>query len=329
MTSDFILSISIIVPVYNGGEDFHKCLKHLLVIDPKPKEIVIVSDGDTDGSGELARSFGLQVIRNDKAQGPAIARNQGAKFATGDILFFIDADITVPSDVVAKVSNLFQKDSKLTALFGSYDELPGHQSFLSQYKNLFHHYVHQNANTEASTFWSGCGAIKRDIFNEFGGFSSSYKRPAIEDIELGYRLRAAGHRIFLDKSLQVKHLKKWTSISLFKTDFFQRALPWTELILKRKVLTNDLNLNYSSRLSVVLIFTLITSLPVIYYIPVIFIFTFLCVIGLLALNIKVYKFFFSKKGLFFTLLAITWHWFYYFYSGIAFIVGILKVYLNK
>lgn len=327
MANDPVLSISIVVPVYNGGEDFHKCLKHLLEVHPKPKEIIVVADGDTDGSGELAKSLGLQVLRNHSAQGPAIARNQGAKLATGDILFFIDADITVPSDVVAKVSSSFQKDPTLTALFGSYDDLPGHQSFLSQYKNLFHHYVHQNANTEANTFWSGCGAIKRDVFNEFEGFSSSYKRPAIEDIELGYRLKAAGHRIFLDKSLQVKHLKQWTVVSLFKTDFFQRAIPWTELILQRKVLTNDLNLNYSSRLSVMLIFTLLASLPVIYYLPTIFILSSVCIIGLLILNIKVYSFFFYKKGILFTLPAILWHWFYYFYSGLAFLIGALKVYL--
>ncbi len=64
------------------------------------------------------------------------------------------------------------------------------------------------------------------------GFDASYKRPAIEDIELGYRLRHAGRRILLDRDLRVKHLKKWTFWGLLKTDVLDRGIPWTELILR-------------------------------------------------------------------------------------------------
>ena len=68
-------------------------------------------------------------------------------------------------------------------------------NFVSQYKNLFHHFVHQDASGTATSFWAGCGAIRRDIFLRLGGFNTAYKRPSIEDIELGYRLTRAGHRI--------------------------------------------------------------------------------------------------------------------------------------
>jgi GT2 family glycosyltransferase len=144
----------------------------------------------------------------------------------------------------------------LTALFGSYDDAPAATNFLSQYKNLFHHYVHQIANEEASTFWGACGAIRREVFLKLGGFDESYHQPCIEDIELGYRLKRAGYRIRLLKTLQVKHLKHWGVKSLLKTDFFQRALPWTELILRDRRLVNDLNLKTSSRVSVASIYGL-------------------------------------------------------------------------
>ena len=75
-----------------------------------------------------------------------------------------------------------------------------------------------------------------------GGFDEGYRQPSIEDIELGYRLKQAGHRIRLCKALQVKHLKRWSVVSLLKSDFFDRALPWTELILRDRRVINDLNL---------------------------------------------------------------------------------------
>jgi len=87
-----------------------------------------------------------------------------------------------------------------TALFGSYDDTPYEQDFLSQYRNLLHHYVHQNSNPDAATFWAGCGAVRKNIFLELNGYD--YKRfaePSIEDIELGYRMREKGYKIKLDK----------------------------------------------------------------------------------------------------------------------------------
>lgn len=79
-------------------------------------------------------------------------------------------------------------DTQVDALIGSYDDDPKSPDFISQYRNLMHCSVHQTGRSEASTFWSGCGAIRREVFLESGGFDETYVRPAIEDIELGYRL---------------------------------------------------------------------------------------------------------------------------------------------
>jgi hypothetical protein len=120
-----------------------------------------------------------------------------------------------------------------------------------------HSFVHQCGAVRASTFWSGCGAIRREVFEKHCGFSESYARPAIEDIELGYRLVQDGRKILLDRSLLVTHLKKWTFIGLVKTDILDRGIPWTELILRDKFMPNDLNLQLSQRVSVALVFLLI------------------------------------------------------------------------
>jgi GT2 family glycosyltransferase len=131
--------------------------------------------------------------------------------ARGEQLFFIDADVYVHPETVGLVAAAFAADPTIDALFGSYDGNPRAGSLLAQYKNLFHHYVHQQGSYEAATFWSGCGAIKRSVFLKMGGFDQNlYRRPCIEDIELGARLVRAGHRIVLRKDIQATHLKRWT-----------------------------------------------------------------------------------------------------------------------
>jgi glycosyltransferase involved in cell wall biosynthesis len=315
-------TISVIVPVKNGGVGFRKCLLALTQAMSPSNELIVVADGDTDGSWRVAEEFGAKVLKIPVSQGPARARNLGAQLAQGDILFFIDADVVPPPSAIRQVEAAFSQDPQLAALFGSYDEDPAETNFLSQYKNLSHHYVHQISNEEASTFWAGCGAIRRQIFLQFGGFDESYKKPCIEDIELGYRLKQTGYRIRLSKALQVKHLKRWGIISLTKSDFFDRALPWTELILRDRQFVNDLNLRLSSRLSVILTYGLLLALIGGFWWPGLFAIACVLILSLLILNAPIYRFFLQKRGLWFMIQTLPWHWFYYFYSGLAFAIGL-------
>ena len=329
MSSTYLPSVSVIVPVHNGGENFRRCLESLAAAEPAPKEIIVVADGDTDGSWRLAEEFGFRVLRIPKRGGPGRARNMGAQQARGDILFFVDADVTISRDAVNQIANSFQPDFAVTAVFGSYDDEPFETNFLSQYKNLFHHYVHQTANVEASTFWSGCGAIRRDIFWDLNGFDENYEHPSIEDIELGYRLKRVGHRIYLLKSLMVKHLKRWSVASLLKADFLYRALPWTALILKEGRFVNDLNLKISSRSSVVLTYLMLISLVGTFVMPWLFTIAVVIAVSLLVINRDTHRFFKVKRGLGFALMTIPWHWFYFFYSGLAFAIGFVRFHAER
>ena len=120
---------------------------------------------------------------------------------------------------------------------------------MSRYKNLLHHYIHQHGRAEASTFWAGCGAIRRDVFSAVGGFDESYLSAAVEDIEFGTRLRRGGYHIRLCPDIQVTHLKRWTFVSLLPADIFRRAVPWSRLILRQGHWPRDLNVDNKSRLS--------------------------------------------------------------------------------
>lgn len=248
--------ISVIIPAHNAAQHLRECLNCLVESSIAPLEVIVVDDCSTDGSREIAAASGARVLSTERRSGPAAARNLGARNARGRILFFLDADVFVHPDTIERVAEAFARDPELDAVIGSYDDSPGCQDFLSQYKNLMHAFVHQTARQEAGTFWSGCGAIRTEVFLAFGGFDESYDRPAIEDIELGYRLRSGGRKILLDRSIQVKHLKRWTFWGLVKTDILSRGIPWTELILRDRHMPNDLNVQLSQRVSVALTFVL-------------------------------------------------------------------------
>ena len=312
-------TVSIIVPVYNGGEKFSLCLDSLKKCVPPPLEIIVVADGQSDGSWRLAEEHGFKTVILDDNGGPGRARNIGAESARGDILLFIDADVLVQKDIIEHVQEVFAQTTDLDAVIGSYDNNPMEKNFISQYRNLHHHFIHQIARENASTFWGACGAIRRITFLQEGGFDERYKTPSIEDIELGYRLKEKGCRIMLRKQLQVTHMKRWNFISMLKTDIFSRSIPWTRLLLRKNCMINDLNLSFSSRLSTLLVFFLILSSfswTMFSYSPIITVF---CLSLLLALNMKFYTLLWRKHGLIFMIKALPLHWLYFFYSGISFL----------
>jgi glycosyltransferase involved in cell wall biosynthesis len=245
-------TVSVIIPVFNGAHYLRACLEDLRQSLKKPLECIVVDDGSTDESVAVAREFGVTLIPSPH-RGPATARNLGAALAKGDILFFLDADVCVHPDTISRVVSNFEKDPDLDALIGSYDDSPGSEDFISQYRNLMHCFVHQHGRREATTFWTGCGAIRRDVFLLHSGFVESV---GMEDVELGYRLARAKRKVILDKALLVKHLKRWTFWNLLKTDILVRGIPWTELILRDRRMPNDLNVQVSERISVALVFIL-------------------------------------------------------------------------
>ncbi|MGH7178070.1 MAG: glycosyltransferase family 2 protein, partial [Tepidisphaeraceae bacterium] len=247
-------SISVIIPVFNDAGNLRKSLASLRNGDVSA-EIIVVDDASTDGSDRVAEELGARVVRMERNSGPAEARNRGASVAAGQVLLFIDADVCAHPDTLGRI---LQSVSDADAVFGSYDLAPAATNALSQYKNLFHHFMHQQGPGEAATFWSGCGAIRRSVFWEAGGFDPTYIRSCIEDIELGMRLRRSGRRIVINKQVQVTHLKKWTLWGLIKSDFRDRAVPWTVLILRQRHLPRAPTLALSQRVSV--LFTALTLL---------------------------------------------------------------------
>jgi len=312
--------VSIIIPVYNGASYLERSFAAIRESTYSSYEIIVVDDCSTDKSLEISRKNGAKVFQMPHQTGPGAARNFGAQNAQGDILFFVDSDVLIRRDTVERVVNDFRTNPDIVALFGSYDQEPAEKNFISQYKNLLHHFVHQQSSIEAVTFWAACGAIRKDVFRAAEGFNENkYNRPCIEDIELGHRIKRLGHRILLDKDLQVKHLKGWSLKTLLKTDIFYRAVPWTMLILESKEMPNELNLQTSQKISAGLVGLIILMLPLSYLQPVLIYLILFLLFAVFVINRKFFIFLLQRKGFIFLIPAFAMHLLYYSYSGFTFV----------
>lgn len=262
------LVLSVIMPAYRCVEMLRASLAGLVASDlPRSAwELIVVDDGSPDATPDLARTVADRVlVTPDGPRGPAFARNLGAIVAQAPVLLFVDSDVVVAPHTLSGFARVFRDRPDVSAVFGAYDESPGDAGFVSQYRNLLHHYVHRMNPGEASTFWAGCGAVRRDAFLAVGGYDHRrYPRPQIEDIELGYRLRANDYRIELAPELQGRHLKRWTLSNMIRTDVRERALPWMHLILERgeSLADGPLNLQVREKLLTALSLVMVSALIV-------------------------------------------------------------------
>lgn len=246
VTGQSSVDVSVVVPVFNGEKDIGECLARILDSVGCNFEILVVNDASTDQTQVIAEDAGVRVVTLLEQSGPAVARNRAVKACRGEIVVFVDCDVMIPSDTLRDLKEHLE-ENQYAAVFGSYDLNPKAGNLVSVYKNLMHHYYHQQSNREAHTFWSGCGAIKKVVFEELGGFNQAFARPSIEDIELGMRISEAGYSIGSVPGIQVQHTKRWTLKNLIYTDVLLRGIPWTRLMLKAGAIRNDLNVSRSQR----------------------------------------------------------------------------------
>lgn len=290
--------ISIIIPLYNAEKTLENCLKAIFSSHYQHFEVIVVDDGSEDNSIKIANSFPCNILKLKHNQGASVARNWGAKNAKGDILLFIDSDIVIKRDTL----NLFMDSlKKYPAVFGIYTQKPGTDGLLSLYQNFYAYKSIKETKEVTSMFYSYCAAIRKEIFDNVGGFDESWARATFEDVEFGMRVTANGHQIHLNKNIEVEHFNYYT-IRPFIKNYYYKSLDLSKFMFNKKRLTlnNEGWTNYKNLISflagLVIIPLFFISFLFHWFIPPLLVFLVL----FLAMNLDFYKFILKEKpgGLF-------------------------------
>jgi glycosyltransferase involved in cell wall biosynthesis len=322
-------TVAIIIPAYNAEATLPACLEGIANMSRPADEVIMFSDGATDRTDEIARVAGVTIIRNDgPPRGPGYGRNAAAATAKSQYLLFVDADVVISRNALALLLDDMLKHGA-SAAFGSYDDAPRSQRVTSLYANLRHHFVHQNSARDATTFWSGLGLIDRQLFMDLGGYDVAlYAHPSIEDVELGTRAIAAGHRIRLVPEALSKHCKDWSLWRVWHTDVVRRAYPWSCLLADGATNGADLNVQSAERAKAAIALLVALFLVLGLFKPALLIGAAAMALFYIYMNRKFFSFLARTLAPWMVPGAMAMHWCYHIYSSATFVFVMLQTRLG-
>lgn len=315
------VTVSVVMPTIEMAGTFEVCARRAIeLIDASPLacELVVALDGPAQPLPSWLSRPEVTVVTTGTRGGPAAARNLAARASRGATLLFVDADVALAEGTIERAHAALAADAGLAAVFGSYDDNPPHPGVVSRFKNLLHHYTHSTHPGPTDTFWAGCGAMRRSVFESLGGFLASYSRPSVEDIELGMRAAAAGHRIEIDPRLRCTHLKRWTLASMVVTDIAHRALPWSRLVLGSRAVPRTLNIDLRGRASGACAVGCVMALAMAPLLPAMLAVGAALAVAAVAMNAGFFALCASRGGVAFALACVPLYLLYLVYATLAF-----------
>jgi glycosyltransferase involved in cell wall biosynthesis len=201
-----------------------RCLEAVRASIYKDYEIVVVDDGSTDRTADIAEKCADKVIRLAGNNGPAYARTKGIEESTGSIIVSIDSDILIKPDTLSRINDFLTLHPEFDALTGLLSKEHPNSNFFSQYKNLYMNYIFNKLPGEVTFLFGSICAFRRQAFQ-------AYDIPeGAEDTALGQRLYRSGKRIAFLKDLEVVHLKYYGLFSFIRNDFIIPFM-WAKIFL--------------------------------------------------------------------------------------------------
>jgi glycosyltransferase involved in cell wall biosynthesis len=191
MTQEKSPLLSVIVPAKNEAKLLPKCLSSLTQQRTQVGyEVIVVDTNSTDGTPDIARSFGVRLI-NEPRRGKIYAFRSGVDAAEGMILCFTEADCILPDHWIQTIADHFQQHPDVVAISGTYTF---HSS--TPLYNFMGPRLHRIANKIYELIYGAVSlrcsnsAIRRSVYQEVGGFSDRYFE--LYDVELGQRVAKLG-----------------------------------------------------------------------------------------------------------------------------------------
>ncbi|MEW6213674.1 MAG: glycosyltransferase [Nitrospirota bacterium] len=227
-------AVSIIIPAYNEEKLLPACLESLSNLNyPKDKfEVIVVDNGSTDKTREIARKYGALVFRDDSKNVSGL-RNLGAKQARGDILAFVDADCLVSSEWLNKATVYF--DDPSVAAWGGVPIPPKDSTWVQRAWSLVLQKKHQVQ--EVGWLPSMNLFVRKEQFGSIGGFNESLI--TCEDVDFSYKIGLYG-KIIADSEIEMVHLGEAATLKEFMKKEMWRGHSNLKGILSHGLLLREL-----------------------------------------------------------------------------------------
>ncbi|AFY59212.1 putative glycosyltransferase [Rivularia sp. PCC 7116] len=218
--------ISIVIPTYNRPERLSDCLESLTKLEyPRDCfEVVVVDDGSKISLESVVEPFKHQLeitLLKQENAGPATARNTGAKQAKGEFLAFTDDDCKPAQDWLKTLADKFV-NAPDCLIGGKTINILADNPFSTASQELINYlYSYYNKNPQKATFFASNNiAVSTKLFDNIGGFDTTYPRAAAEDRELCDRWLQYGKKMVYAPEVEVYHAHKLTLSSYWKQHFF-------------------------------------------------------------------------------------------------------------
>jgi lipopolysaccharide/colanic/teichoic acid biosynthesis glycosyltransferase len=199
--------ISVIVPAKNAAKTLEECLQALLHQEglqfDHDYEVIVVDDGSTDDTAEIAKQHAVQVIRQTNL-GPAAARNAGTRIARGSLLAFTDADCAPSPTWLRELTQPFH-NPEVVGVKGVYRTRQ--TGLVTRFVQLEYEYKYARMRNQASIDFidTSSAAYRTEVFIHNGGFDESFRVPSVEDQEFSFRLARKGYRMIFEPRAVVYH----------------------------------------------------------------------------------------------------------------------------
>ena len=197
-------AVSVVIPALNEERVLGRCLEALAAQDfPRGElEVVVVDNGSTDRTVEIARSFS-SALRLTVLERPGLKisamRNAGVAGSSGGIVAFLDADCVAPPRWLKTALELLAKERP--GVLGAHYRIPESSSWVAR---AWYGGLERDKQGDLAWVPAGDMIMTRAAFEAVGGFDESIQTS--EDCELCERVRARGLRVLGDASVAVEHL---------------------------------------------------------------------------------------------------------------------------
>jgi len=228
--------ISVIIPTFNRTDLLKKCLESLApanqTIDTDLYEVIVTDDGNASLERErIEKKYSRVRWVKGPAKGPAANRNNGAKYAKGEWLVFIDDDCIPSSDLLIQYYNAIIQHAGCLVFEGAI--LP------DDWEKLKIDLSECPVNTKGGFFWSANICVNKNVFNQINGFDEHFRLAAQEDQDIYKRLLEITKVKFIENAYVIHPVRirgllsklKSTPAELFNWIYFSKKnISWFQLI---------------------------------------------------------------------------------------------------